>query len=96
MRLVLLPAAILDLAWVRSYCGRVFPEGAKGARPRIRASLRLIRDNPELGHPTHRAGVRELVVPRTPFSLIYRVRGDRVELMRVWDQRADRSRLDVE
>ena len=39
------------------------------------------------------AGIREFPIPRTPFSFIYRVVDDRIEVLRVRDQRGDRSRL---
>jgi len=38
------------------------------------------------------AGTRELVVGhRTPFTLIYREKGDLVEILHVWHQSQDRS-----
>jgi plasmid stabilization system protein ParE len=95
VRLVLLPAAVHDLAWVKSYYDRVFPEGAARARPRLRAGFRLIRENPHVGHPTGHAGIREFPLPRMPFSVIYRIGETRIEILRVWDQRADRAGLDL-
>jgi hypothetical protein len=69
MRLVWLPAATCDLLWLRQYCERVFPEGAAAARARIRAMERLLL---HAGRPCHRAGVRRLLIRRTPFFVVYR------------------------
>ena len=88
MRLVYLPAAVRDLLWLRHYYERVFPAGAAGARDRIRAMERLLRDNPHAGRPTHRAGVRRLPIARTPFFVVYRPTPERIEILRVFDGRA--------
>ena len=91
MRLVYLPAAVRDLLWLRHYYERVFPEGAAGAagaRARIRAMERLLRDNPHAGRPTHREGVRRLTIRRTPFFVVYRPTPERIEILRVFDGRA--------
>ena len=66
MRLVYLPSTRGDLLWLRHYYARVFPAGAAAARTRMLAMERLILDNPHLGRPTHRAGVRRLPVVSRP------------------------------
>ena len=48
---------------------------------------RLLRAHPQAGHPTTVAGVRRLVIPRTPFSLLYRVTAERIEILEVRDDR---------
>ena len=94
MKLVFLPSTRADLAWMRTYYGRIFVDGARRASEHYRKACDLIQANPSIGHPVEgMAGVREFSVPRTPFSFIYRVIGDRIEILRVWDQRGDRSRL---
>ena len=54
----------------------------------------LIAENPDLGKrlPTF-PDVRELVIAGTPFSFIYRLRPDRVEILRLWDNRANPENL---
>lgn len=95
MKLVFLPSTRADLAWMRSYYGRIFVDGARRAAAQYRRACQLISDNPSIGHPVEgMVGVREFSIPRTPFSFIYRVGEDRVEILRVWDQRGDRSRLE--
>ena len=94
MKLVFLPSTRSDLLWMRTYYSRVFPEGARRAADQYRRVSSILRDNPLVGRPVEELeGVREFSIPRTPFSVIYRVVDDRIEVLRVWDQRGDRSRL---
>lgn len=94
MKLVFLPSTRSDLAWMRTYYTQVFPDGAKRAAEQYHRASGIARDNPLVGHPVEDIGdIREFSIPRTPFSLIYRVVEDRIEVLRVWDQRGDRSRL---
>jgi len=94
MKIVYLPSARDDLAWMRSYYTRVFPEGSARAREHFRAAQRMLAANPDIGRATDVATVRELQIARTPFSIIYRLRNERIEILRVWDGRADRSAID--
>lgn len=94
MKLVFLPSTRPDLLWMRTYYTQIFPDGAKRAAEHYGRACRVIRDNPSIGHPVEdMAEIREFSIPRTPFSFIYRVVEDRIEVLRVWDQRGDRSRL---
>ncbi len=79
---------------MRTYYAHIFPDGAKRAAHQYGRTCGVIRDNPLVGRPVEEIeGVRELSIPRTPFSFIYRVVDERIEVLRVWDQRGDRSRL---
>jgi toxin ParE1/3/4 len=44
----------------------------------------LLADNPHMGRPGRVPGTRELVVTRTPYIVPYRVRGDTLEILRVY------------
>jgi toxin ParE1/3/4 len=53
----------------------------------VRNSLRdvdLLKKNPALGRAGRVAGTRELVVPGTPYIVPYRVRGEALEILRVF------------
>jgi toxin ParE1/3/4 len=76
MRVVYLAGAARDMQWLRHYYQRVFPAGAANAAWRIRATERLILD------------VRRVIVARTPFFLLYRLRDDRIEILRLVDSRS--------
>lgn len=79
---------------MRTYYAHIFPDGAKRAADQYRRTCGIISENPLVGHPVEEIeGVREFSIPRTPFSFIYRIVEDRIEVLRVWDQRGARSRL---
>ena len=79
---------------MRTYYAHIFPDGAKRAADQYGMTCGVIRDNPLVGRPVEEMkGVREFSIPRTSFSFIYRVVDERIEVLRVWDQRGDRSRL---
>jgi plasmid stabilization system protein ParE len=88
-----MPEALADLVWFRHYYRRTFPQGAAGARTRFRAAESLLERNPYLGRPTHNAHARRLPIARTPFFLLYRLREDRIEVLRVIDSRSFDSLL---
>lgn len=94
MKLLFLPSTRSDLLWMRTYYTDIFPDGARRAADQYGRACSILRDNPQVGRPVEEMeGVREFLIPRTPFSFIYRVVDDRIEVLRVWDQRGDRSRL---
>jgi plasmid stabilization system protein ParE len=72
---------------VRRYYGSVFPEGRRNAGARLRKAVASLEANPYLGHLTDEADVLEFVISRTPFSLLYRIKGDTLEVLRLWDNR---------
>ncbi|MEI8119137.1 MAG: type II toxin-antitoxin system RelE/ParE family toxin [Methylophilaceae bacterium] len=42
-----------------------------------------LADYPKLGRPGRVKGTRELVVSRTPFIVVYRIKGEMVQILRV-------------
>ncbi|WP_038034034.1 type II toxin-antitoxin system RelE/ParE family toxin [Thermopetrobacter sp. TC1] len=95
MRILYLTSARDDLAWLRHFYREVFPDGAARALRHLMAAEGLLRTNPLVGRRTGIGDSRELHIALTPFSLIYRVREDRIEILRVWDGRRDRANLDI-
>jgi plasmid stabilization system protein ParE len=88
MKIVFLKDTAQDIQWVRFHCQSVFPEGSSKARANLKAIQKTLAANPYAGHPSEtREDVRELSIPRTPFSLIYRVMPAQIEILRLWDTR---------
>ena len=50
---------------------------------RIRAAVMRLAGSPALDRPGRVAGTRELVIPRTPYIVPYRVNGDVVQIITV-------------
>lgn len=88
MKIVFLEDAAQDIQWFRYYYQSVFPEGSAKARAHLKAVQKTLAVNPYAGHPSDvRVDVRELSIPRTPFTLIYRVASTQIEIWRLWDTR---------
>ncbi len=90
MEIVYLPSAVAGLDWFRRYYAQVFLEGEKRAIAQYEKMKIVLQSAPFAGRPTGQADVREYVMPRTPFSVIYRVRGEQIQILLVIDQRAER------
>lgn len=90
MRIVFLLSTRQDLRWFRRYYEEIFSEGARQAAEQYDRTLEALASHPRLGHPSPVADVREFSIPRTSFPLIYRIRDDRIEILRVFDERSER------
>ncbi|WP_281783101.1 type II toxin-antitoxin system RelE/ParE family toxin [Sinimarinibacterium flocculans] len=53
----------------------------------IEDAVAMLADHPGLGRPGRVPGTRELVVPGTPYLVPYRVRGQHVDILRVFHGR---------
>ena len=92
MQIIFLAQTKADLRWFKRYYTQTFPAGRENANRQYRAFLKLLSERPTIGHPTEDGeGVREYSIPRTPFSALYRVFEDRIEIMRIYDQRSEFS-----
>ncbi len=54
---------------------------------RVFRAVNLLQENPAMGRAGRVAGTRELVVDGTPYIVPYRVRGDAVEILRMFHAR---------
>jgi toxin ParE1/3/4 len=85
MTIVWSPEAIQDLISLRAYIARDSPAGAKRVVLRILHVVEnVLPDNPHVGRPGRVPGTRELVIPQTPYIVPYRVRGETVQILRVY------------
>ena len=90
MRLVYLASAKPGLRWFHRYYTSVFPEGKALADRRFLAVQALLKSNSHAGHESEIVpGAREFPVPRTPFTYVYQIREDRVEVLLIADNRSD-------
>ena len=89
MKLVFLPSTKTGLRWFHRYYTAVFREGKSNADRHFLAMKKTLASSPEIGRPVGVKNYRIYMIPRTPFSVIYRIAGDRVEIVGVLDQRAE-------
>lgn len=75
--------ALRDLSSLRIYVAQDKPSAADKQVGFILAAVAGLAAFPESGREGRRKGTRELVVGRTPYLVPYRIRGDRVEVLRV-------------
>jgi toxin ParE1/3/4 len=54
--------------------------------------MQILRNAPDCGRPGLREGTRELVVPGTPYIVVYRNRGHAVQVLHVFHARQDWTR----
>jgi toxin ParE1/3/4 len=79
------PQAINDLAVLRAYIAEDDPAAAQRVALHIIRSIeQLLSGNPDMGRPGRVPGTRELVVPRTPYIVPYRIRNNRLQVLRVY------------
>jgi len=79
------PRALADLAALRGYIAEQDRAAAKRVVLRIAYCVEtLLPQSPEMGRPGRIAGTRELVVTGTPFIVPYRVRGQTIQILRVY------------
>ena len=79
------PESIADLAALRAYIAQDDPVAAQRVALHILRNVEiLLRDSPEMGRPGRVPGTRELVIPRTPYIVPYRLIGDTIQVLRVF------------
>ena len=72
-----------DLERIAEHIARDKPGAALAMWDEIEAQVERLGTFPNSGRRGRLKGTRELVVPRTPFIVVYRIGQDRVELLRV-------------
>ncbi len=92
MKIEFLATSEDGLRWMLKYYERVFPSGRKNGLKKYKEAKTLLRENPLSGHEFDEIeGVRELKIPKTPFSIIYTLRDDIIYVIDIRDQRGIRS-----
>ena len=84
MRVKWLRTALANLNAEAEYISQDSPAAAARTVAAIVHAVELLKQYPALGRPGRVPGTRELVVRGTPYIVPYRVRGDAVELLRVF------------
>jgi toxin ParE1/3/4 len=77
------PSALGDLDSSREYIKKRNGKAALRMGRRLEEAVLELKTFPNLGRPGRLRGTREVVVSGTPFVVIYRVRLDQVQVLRV-------------
>ena len=83
MRVIWFKRAIWDLKSAKDYITQDDPQAAQQIVQRIKDKVSLLSEQPGIGRQGRLPGTKELVVDRTPFILPYRVRDNKIEILRV-------------
>jgi len=79
------PEAIDDLIALRAYIEQDEPAAAQRIALHIIQNVEtLLLNNPEIGRPGRVPGTRELVIPKTPFIVPYRLVGTTLQILRIF------------
>jgi len=84
MRLIWSPEARTDLREMELYLAEKNPYAAKVLYERIETVAAELIDAPYIVRPGRVPGTQELVIVNTPYILPYQIRGDRIEILRVY------------
>ncbi len=83
MDIIWLDRARREVVHIREYIATNNPRAARQVARRILEFAEKLRTSPHIGRPGRIYGTRELVIARTPFIILYRVRDGVIEILRV-------------
>jgi toxin ParE1/3/4 len=83
MRIRWLRTAVRNLDQHADYIAKDDPIAARNAVQRIRTAVDQLADYPNMGRTGRVPLTRELIVGGTPWIIVYRVRADVIEVIRV-------------
>jgi len=83
LTLVWFKRAINDRDAQIEYIARDNPLAAVSQGDRIEEQVDMLIDHPKMGRTGRKKDTRELVISRTPFIMVYRIKGQRIELLRL-------------
>lgn len=84
MRVRWLRTALANLNAEAEFISKDNPAAAARTVTAIVDAVQLLKQYPAMGRPGRVPGTRELVIPDTPYIIPYRVRGEVLELLRVF------------
>ncbi|RFB78487.1 type II toxin-antitoxin system RelE/ParE family toxin [Methylovirgula sp. 4M-Z18] len=85
MNIVWSDEALDDIEQLRTYIAQDNPHAARRvAIAIVDAVTKMLPSNPEIGRPGRVSGTRELVIPRLPYIVPYRVRNETIQVLRVY------------
>jgi toxin ParE1/3/4 len=77
-----IPAAA-DLASIKSYLQRNYPQFAEPTVRTIYHRIRSLKTAPHRGRPGHRSGTRELPLTPLPYVVVYSLKHEAAEILHI-------------
>jgi toxin ParE1/3/4 len=87
MRVRYSPRALTDREAIYEYLEKRSPQGAQRVKLAIVRAIRVLASHPRLGQVTDKADVYELIVPRRPYKVYYRIQSDEIWILHIRDAR---------
>jgi addiction module RelE/StbE family toxin len=84
LKIYWLEQAVTDLEEAYEFILFDNPSAAEHEVNKVLEAVELLSDNPAMGKAGRVAKTRELVVAGTPYIVIYRVKGNRLEILRIF------------
>jgi toxin ParE1/3/4 len=84
-------AAVADLQAISDYLKANHPRYRQPTLRKVYERIRGLKDAPSVGRPGRIEGTRELLFPPMPYVAVYRVRGETIEVWRVFHTSQDRT-----
>jgi len=76
--------ALLDLDDVEAYIAQTSSQAAEKVVLKILRTVSLLQDQPGLGRAGRVPGTKELIIPETRYIVPYRVKGELLQILRVY------------
>ncbi len=86
MQIRWLKGVLRNLEQAVEYIAQEDPRAAQSVARAIYETVQSLKKYPQLGKPWRIEGVHTIVVPRTPYSIRYRVISEAVEILRIHHQ----------
>ena len=84
MRVRWLERALRDLGEAEAYIAQDDPQAAAGVVLRIVRAVSHLKEQSGIGRAGRVPGTKELIVPKTPFIVPYRVKDETIQILRVY------------
>jgi toxin ParE1/3/4 len=84
MQIIWLKTALKNLDEIAEYITQESPQAASQVVEVIETQVNLLATQPALGRPGRVLGTRELVISNTHYLVPYRIKNNKVEILRVF------------
>jgi toxin ParE1/3/4 len=84
MRVRWTPAAAENLEHIKDYLTEHHPQLAQSTVLELYEAIRSLKTSSKRGRAGRESGTRELVLPRLPYIVAYRIKGQAIEVLHIY------------